>query len=943
MVYYNDSLYIVGGVTKDRSLFTGLLKYDIDGDSWSSVDCGTYPERSKFSAFMFNSELYLMFGFNDKTQKLENSIYKADLSSQTCKFTQVPITNSDRKYPVFNYGQAVGLNEIYIFGGSLESNITNTLIKFSPGESGSIQELSSRYTTPRRVIHASLVSMAGSLYLFGGMQENVFYNDLWKFDISKISWIRLKYYGDIPSPRSHHSAASDGDIMIIFGGKDSISLFNDAYSFNIITLSWTALAYADRNPSARFGACLMVSLPMIYFYGGEGASSYSVALWRYNLSDTTYYPYADSKGFDPGNLQGCSLSDDGEEVTILYGTADGDRPLGYVVKFNLTTLQWTKTFYPNDPLMSRSTALIGKVGENYYVIGGSTWASEAHYDIIKVEPNEQKSTIVGKINKYTYQSAFTRDKSKIYFYGGGAWSENLIRYNVPTNNFYSLDFLDFCVDDCHLVCAPGSYYTEGVCKSCPEGTFNSFFGKQECQPCHRGTYNPKKGASSQKQCYPCNQGEFSNTEGNFRCRECEAGYFCPIGSIYPIISKDKKLITSTQPESFSRPTSNALEISFRTQVIGSFAAFFVLLVLLFTKKLKKYIVLIDLYDDLHNYEDEVPLVTRKNLFGGFFTCIFFIAAFNLIVRSIVMLQMDNIEELKNLIPLVVLNEIAPSLTGNVDLIISFGNYGGKCIEKNSNNEDICESSIFYFITEVQYSKASFYCELKGLSCYVYLTLEDCEIDSTTDITLKLQEKFAYTSSIVVNLTTDSSIPNQKSSASMVAYPAENTVFRGKDPTVFRFSLTPSYYSSDTHSDTYTGYHVSVLALPASGTSYLSNDLGFTADLIVKVSLERGINGLKIEKKYIFTIYLIALTLLGSIPGVQKLIGSLMRIVEDYYISKVLKRKKKAKLDQVIGKRIRMKDFLQEGRDLDVTLESTVPKRNTNFKRPSMAYIGKNDY
>lgn len=942
VVYYNNSLFIIGGVNKDRVLFTGLLKYQIDEDSWSIIDCGYYPARSKFSAFMHNSELYVMFGFNDETQKLEKSIYKADLSTEKCKFTQVSTSNIGN-YAAFNYGQASELNGIYIFGGVLDTNITNSLIKYSPSTSESIQELSSRYITPRRVIHSSLVTMAGSLYLFGGMQGNVFYNELWKFDISKTSWIKLKYYGDIPSPRSHHSAAADGDIMIIFGGKDSISLFNDAFSFNIITLTWTTLNYADRNPSARFGACLMVSLPMIYFYGGEGASSYSVALWRYNLSDTTYFPYEDSKGFDAGNLQGCSLSDDGEEVTILYGTADGDRPLGYVVKFNLTSLEWTKTFYPNDLLMSRSTALIGKVGENYYVIGGSTWASEAHYDIIKVEPDKQKSTIVGKINKYTYQSAYTRDKSKLYFYGGGAWSDDLIRYNVPTNNFYSLDFFDFCTDDCHLVCAPGSYYSEGSCLSCPEGTFNSFYGKQECEPCPRGTYNSKQAASSQRQCFPCNQGEFSNTEGNFRCKECEAGYFCPIGSINPIVYKDTELITSTQPKSFRRPIGEASNITFETQIIGSFTAFFVLLVLLCTKRLKKYIVMIDLYDNLHNYEDEVPLVTRKNLFGGVFTFFFFIAAFNLIVKSIVMLQMDNIQELKNLIPLVVLNEISPSLTGNVELIINFGNYGGDCINKNSENKEDCDASIFYFITEVQYSNANFYCQLKGLNCYVYLNLDDCEIDSTTEITLKLQEKFAYTSSIAVNLTTDSSIPNQKSSASMVAYPAQNTVFRGKDPTVFRFSLTPSYYTSDTDSNHFSGYHVSVLALPSGGTSYSSSNLGFTADLIVRISLERSINGLKIESKYIYTIYLIALTLIGSIPGVQQLIGGLMRIVEDFYLKKIETRKKKLKLDDVIGNRINMKDFLQESKDLDANIERTRSKKKSNFKRPSMVYLGKYDY
>ena len=706
MVYFNDSLYVLGGGTPDLALFPGMLKYQIDEGSWSTLDCDSYPVRSKSSAFMNGSELYFMFGFNDESQELEKTIYKTDLSAESCTFTEVSVSNIGQ-YASFNYGFASASNKIYIFGGILDGNITNALLLYSPNDTKSIKLVSSRYISPNRVTHASLVAIAGNLYLFGGKERDVFFNELWKFDIAKTIWIKLKYYGDIPSPRSHHSAAVDGDTMIIFGGKNSHSLFNDAFSFNIITLAWMELEYVGGNPSARSGACMMVNLPYIYIYGGEGASSYSVGLWRYNLSDTTYFSYEDSYGFTPGTLQSCSLSEDGKEVTILYGTTDGDKALGYVVNFNLTSLKWTNTFYPNNPLDRRSTALIGKVGENYYVIGGSTWGTYAHYDIIKVEPNKQKSTIVGKINKYTYQSAFTRDRSKIYFYGGGSWYKHLIKFNVPTNNFYSLDFFDFCTDDCHLVCAPGSYYSEGSCLLCPQGTFNSFYGKQECELCPRGTFNPKKGASSQIQCYPCSQGQFSNTEGNSRCRECESGAFCPIGSIYQIIFIESRLISYTQPESFTRSTRKASEKSLQAQLIGSLGALFLLFFIFCTKSLRKYIPLIDVYDGSHNYEDEVPLVTRKTMIGGFFSFLFFIAAYNLIVISVITLQIDNIEELKSLVPLVVLNEIAPDLTGNVDLKIKLGNYGGECIEKNLASQDTCDQSIFYLFTHAKFQKLAF--------------------------------------------------------------------------------------------------------------------------------------------------------------------------------------------------------------------------------------------
>ena len=943
IVYYDSSLFVIGGVTLLNKMYSNIISFNLSSNSWQEIISDPYPSRSKFSSFMSGSTVYLMFGFNEETQLLESTVYSADLSNlDNIQFNRVPV-NLVEKYSVFSYGSTNFDSTIYMFGGCSLANITNIFIKYSPESQNSISVVTGRYPSPKRLINASLVSISGSLYLFGGMYGDTRFNELWKFDISKVLWFRLKYYGKIPSPRSHHSAGSDGDTMIIFGGRDSISLFNDAFSFNTITLTWNELPYTDRNPSARFGACMMVSLPLIYVYGGEGASSFSVALWRYNMSDTTWFPYEDSYGFQAGTMQGCDLSEDREIVSILYGTADADKPLGYIQQFNLTSLEWKAAFTPNDPLLSRGTPLIAKVGKNYYIAGGSTWATTAHLEIIKINVESQKADIIGEMDQITFQSAYVRDKSKIYFYGGGSRYENLIRYNMPTNNFYSIELFKICKNDCELICSPGSFYKNNTCQLCPAGTFNSLFGKLECNKCPKGTYNPKKGSTSQRQCYPCSIGQYSNTEGNALCRDCETGFYCPIGSIRPIILKDVKLIESIQPEGFKRKTNEASDTCLRVQVIGSFAAFSLFLTFLAVKRLRRYVIMIDLYDDLHNFEDEVPLMTKKTIFGGVFTFLFFVAAFNLISRSMVMLQMDNIQELKNLIPLVVLSELVPNIAANIDMIITFGNYGGECISNSDNGEQVCSDSIFYSISEVGISSSHFRCELQNLDCMVYLTLENCEIDSTTEITIKLRERFAYTSQIIVNVTSDSSIPNEKSSVRMIAYPANNTVFRGKSPTVFKFSLTPSHFSSDYDSSEYTGYHVSVLSLPSGGTYYDAFNLGFTADLYVVISLERSINGLKIERNYILTVYLLALTLIGSIPGVQQVLGSVMKFIEEQYLAAMEKRKNRVNMKEVVDKRVLMKGFLgKKIKKVDDENDSKrlSAKKATRFKRPSLAYIFK---
>lgn len=95
-------------------------------------------------------------------------------------------------------------------------------------------------------------------------------------------------------------------------------------------------------------------------------------------------------------------------------------------------------------------------------------------------------------------------------------------------------------------CGPGSWLSrdQGICISCPIGTFNQYYAQtsssscQQCAPgsysdqiganactmCPKGTYSQIIAAISIFNCTPCDYGTYSDSEGSTVCTKCPNGY-----------------------------------------------------------------------------------------------------------------------------------------------------------------------------------------------------------------------------------------------------------------------------------------------------------------------------------------------------------------------------------------------------------------------------------
>lgn len=102
----------------------------------------------------------------------------------------------------------------------------------------------------------------GALFLFGGApQRGPMFGDLWRLDLSTMSWSQLQPSGPAPHARCSHTAVRWGDHVIIMGGsyyKDAGGLqpLDDVVLYNTEENSWLAPETSSSVPKARNAASL---------------------------------------------------------------------------------------------------------------------------------------------------------------------------------------------------------------------------------------------------------------------------------------------------------------------------------------------------------------------------------------------------------------------------------------------------------------------------------------------------------------------------------------------------------------------------------------------------------------------------------------------------------------------------------------------------------------
>jgi len=215
----------VFGGTTSTSYFDDLYYFNLDEELWMKEDAhGDKPcARSYLSGVCKNDSFYIFGGYAGNLQML-NDLKKYDPKTREWKDIQYLGKISKR----CSHGATVFHESMFIFGGlNVDSKNSNCLIDLHDLYEynfirNQFTKLEPHGKIPPVRSCTVCVTYDSRIFVFGGFGDtlNVFYNDLYEYNIAKNEWKAVQVAGDIPRKRTKHCGCVWNDSLFVFGGLE---------------------------------------------------------------------------------------------------------------------------------------------------------------------------------------------------------------------------------------------------------------------------------------------------------------------------------------------------------------------------------------------------------------------------------------------------------------------------------------------------------------------------------------------------------------------------------------------------------------------------------------------------------------------------------------------------------------------------------------------------
>lgn len=853
----NNSLLISGGyrLSSDSTIFSKTLsQLDLSTFTLSSLALSSkLPISSRLytTGCLISPSTLILLPSEDDNRSLQRG---QSINLETLKISNINFTN-------FNIYSSISCSDskIFSFGGSNEASFKNELIQIDSSLNSKV--LTKDFLTPPVRHSASLVTIGSGLFVFGGCADGTYFNDLWKFSVLQGFWEKLAPSGAEPHARCDFGVTSEGYRMFVFSGIGE-EYYSDLYEFNSFTGMWKLLDLdVSEKPEPRAGACIEYYEDSIYIFGGVKNGIVFNDFWIFNLKTGEYFelqpgPKAESTNF-------CSLDKEKSLLTII-STPDSGCYKSISI-YDLVTKTWSSI--PNKSVRGTNSGTIVKKS-SIITLGGTTFNSHSKKTLTIFDTTSSKLTNLALSHSF-YRSSISHFGNDLYIFGGTMLKGNFLY----TSKLFSSSLLKLSLNQVlnTTLCSSGTYLKNGTCFKCESGKYSSGFNAKTCLDCPQGTFSKLSAANSQQQCIPCKSGTWSNQTGQSFCRDCPSNYYCPYGSAYPsefeIIGED----TTEQPSGYSE--KNYEYSYYSTLIISLIASLFSigLVLVIFLTRVRQKLYLVDIYTNLHNHKQLVPMYIKKTNLGGCCSLAFFISAFSFIILTIVRYNILNIVEVRTLVPLVTVSE---DFSASFEFEVNLFYYGGDC----ENNGECVEAS--QIIPKGLSGNLKSSCSKLNQVCKIKMQCESCSLGTSNSILLEFSEEFSFCSYISVNMTSTSSIPNQKSSAKIFTASDSSTYFKGINPSIFTFSLIPTLFKSATQSNS--GFHISKDSPVIKGSQYDSGSFSFGSGVKVQIDLDVSNTCLHISRDDKTTQVELFSAIIGTVFGMMSSIGGLMNYFEKYY-------------------------------------------------------------
>ena len=804
--YYNGSLYFFGIPTNLPSNNKFLFKYDLQSQSWSSIETSNYNPygRKTQKSFIYNDLLYIIFGYNEVDKDLRSILKFSFISGNWESQSQTM-----ESYRLGSSSVQIG-SMAYFISGITSTSYVNSIIRFNLGDEYIIEEtiFKSQDFPVKRKNHVSC-ALDNEIFIFAGVSDNnEILNDIWKFNLETLIWTELKPDGDLPQGREFTSFnCFKGIGILIYGGKAGDIIYDDCYFYLSKKNFWTNFSQKVQLASPRFRNCFVSLDSRFILIGGKNDRKILTDIIIYDAYTLTETVLDKELPYEMIGFQCHSeISNGTAQIYVVGGSTSQGLPISSIIKITINGIN-IRNYSTSIEVLNYSNivfpANFALVPDNnwLHIIGGTTFDFSVQKSVLSIN-TQTKSSIISYFpdELSIFSHSAVHYKQSIYLFGGVLSYRDVRIRNKPNNYLYKLDFNSSILN---LTCLKG--VQSGVCELCKQGFF-SYNGS--CIACPAGTYSDTLGVNGIENCFPCGYGTYNDIAGSKECKVCSLGSYCPLKCTKPrdlfMVPQD----STYQPSSWENPDENATK--FMNIIIAISFSFILVLVilLLISSKSRKFIPNFDIFVDMHENELNIPVIHRKTLVGGIFSLFFIAFALIYIAFGIYSYVKDNIVQNSSLIPTITLEEdiFADEFVINLRL----QTFGATCVKGNQ-----CMSEKNITETGFEYEQVDTTCKEEIDDCLITRIYHGFHMVSDSHIYLHFLSQLTYASFISLNLSISSSIPGEKSKIVISLGPEyKSQVFKGADPTLFRFSMIPSViYKKIFYSDTSkwpskeTGYHI----------------------------------------------------------------------------------------------------------------------------------------
>lgn len=764
-----------------------MHEFDLFSETWRKIIFSEpYPEiRNSHSACIYQDSMIIFLGNNPKNSTTFNDAWSYNFTTSLWIFNGLLSSNvfytsvliDSKIYMLFGRKNFVGQNSVDLIDLS-KPNINITTI------------VPNRALPPKRRNHCSK-KFDDSIYIFGGISENGEYlNDIWKFYNATEKWEYVTAFGTLPKGRELFGCGlATGTGITIYGGESASGTLSDFYYFDIASSFWGEINTGSSNPGERSGLCLTCNLYLTFIIGGSRNNEALKDIWVYDYRILEFKKIAElPKGII--NLQCWSKINDTEfEIFIFSGNDINFIPNQSAYKIRVFEDDGVykgevEEILIDSQLIVSESALV-RTNYNFLLISGSVWDNYLKSFVISYDFDTYQPIIEYLDESFAlFGHSAVHMGDSIYVFGGGFGNDLIKKPKTTSNTLYKIQSEN---GKMQIGCSTGTVQIDEICQPCFQGYYFDD-NMNDCLACPIGTFSNKVAAEGIASCIPCDFGTYSGDEGSKYCYDCPSYSLCPIGSSSLLTFSGYPEKTQSQPKTFQGKTKMVSSIVNQAWVYFWIVALIVTVAVLRISILRDNIAKIDLFAADHGQDINVPVVFRITRLGGFFSIIYIFAVSIVIVGSFLTFELDNITEIKGLVPLVTINE--QIFAEDLKIDVFFYTYGGFCQSDFSGTEFLLMQE-----SNIGYSNKTKSHKIILKTCSISIEYSNITFLNNAEITIKLNERTARASYISVNITISSSIPSEPSNIFIPIFPPNTKqVFVGPDPSIVPINIISSVFS-----------------------------------------------------------------------------------------------------------------------------------------------------